>query len=210
MAKQTTWIGLLKGVQPAIQIDEISAASVEVALSHLPPLTDPIGRHEILAFIPALAVATQPVEDDPIDAGFQVCPQIRAHLPGSPLTERMMECIDNHHWRLSPKEMAARLVMEGKRQNDQLANRIQSARMQHPEADAWPVGLICDTEGLRIPPDAGLGIVLPERWQTDLTLPEAGKLAANDLLVATPQGCRPWDGGDWLKKATGSDLPPVF
>ena len=52
MAKQASWIGLLKGAQPAIQIDQFDATSVEVALSQLPPLTNPVGRHDILAFIP--------------------------------------------------------------------------------------------------------------------------------------------------------------
>jgi hypothetical protein len=212
MAKQATWIGLLQGVQPGIQIDEFDATSVEVALSQLPPLTDPVGRHDILAFVPALAVATQPVNDDPIDAGMRVCPNIRALLPGSPLCERMLTCIDEHHWRLSPNEMAARLVMEGKRQIDQLASRIAAARDSHPAAKDWPIALISDPEGLRIPTvngDAPRGVVLPERWQAKSSCPDAGMIAPPNTIVATPQGWHHWDNGRWLRRATGSDLPPI-
>ena len=104
-SKTPTWMGLLAGAQPAIAIDpERIANSVDDAFAALPPLFDAIGRHDIFAFVPALAVATQPTEDDPVDAGFQVCPNIRALLPGSPLCERMLSCIDSHHWRLSPNE----------------------------------------------------------------------------------------------------------
>ena len=162
---------------------------------------------------PALAVATQPVHDDPIDAGMRICPNIRALLPGSPLCERMLTCIDEHHWRLNPEEMAARLVMEGKRQIDQLHGRIDAARASHPKAQDWPVALISDPDGLRIPTIDGVpprGVVLPERWQATEIVSGAGIIAPPNTIVATPQGWHHWDNGRWLRRATGSDLPPII